>query len=269
MIILMAAAVDIGTAGPAGVARSTLTGRVEYLLRSRILSGEWPPGTKLPAIERLAVEVGVSRTVAREAVKALATQGLLQVVHGHGTVVAPSTNRPVIEALRFGMRQHADLAGIVEVRLALEVEAASLAAERRTDQDVAHLRRALDGMYAAPDAVAFMEADVDFHQAVIRATHNAAFTMVAESIAAWLRETRRAVVEAAGVAPESPAASAAPSSVAQREAREPDAHAAVFRRIVARDQPGAAAAMRSHLSEVRDALAAIAVRKELSPWRDG
>jgi GntR family transcriptional repressor for pyruvate dehydrogenase complex len=235
-----------------GVDRSTLTARVEELLRGRIVSGAWPAGTRLPAIERLAEEVGVSRTVAREAVKALATQGLLHVVHGQGTIVAPSTNRPVIEALRFGMRANADLVGIVEVRLALEVEAASLAAGRRTEEDVERLRRALDRMYASPDPVAFMDADVEFHQAVVRATHNAAFVMVAESIAEWLRETRRAVVAAAGA----PAPSEAPHA-----AREPEAHAAIFRRIVARDHLGAAGAMRSHLSEVRDALAAIVSRQ--------
>src|SRR5690349_5280725 len=86
------------------VARGNLTDRVQHLLRERILSGEWPAGTRLPAIERLAADAGVSRTVAREAVKALSTQGLLEVVHGHGTIVAASTNRPVVEALRHTMR---------------------------------------------------------------------------------------------------------------------------------------------------------------------
>lgn len=239
------------------VARGNLTDRVEQMLRARIISGDWPAGTKLPAIERLAAEAGVSRTVAREAVKALATQGLLDVVHGHGTVVAPRTNRPVVDALRYGMRANTDLIGIVEVRLALEVEAASLAAERRTDEDLDDLRRSLDRMYATQDAAAFMEADVAFHQAVVRATHNSTLAMVAESIAELLRQTRIAVVEA-----DSERAAAAVDSppTVRQDTREPDVHAAILRRIVARDHLGAAATMRSHLCQVRDALADVVRR---------
>src|SRR5688500_10224145 len=117
------------------VARGTLADRVPALLSERVLAAAWAVGTKLAGIERLAASAGVSRTVAREAVKALATQGLLAVAHGHGTVVAARTNRPVVDALRHGMRASTDLLGIMEVRLALEVEAAALAAERRTGED--------------------------------------------------------------------------------------------------------------------------------------
>jgi DNA-binding FadR family transcriptional regulator len=248
----------VDVVGIPSVGRGTLTDRVEAMLRARIVSGDWPAGTKLPAIERLAAEAGVSRTVAREAVKALATQGLLDVVHGHGTVVAPSTNRPVVEALRYGMRANADLIGIIEVRLALEVEAASLAAERRTDEDILDLRLKLDRMHAAQDAAAFMEADVAFHEAVVRATHNATFAMVAGSIAELLRETRIAVMKADSARA---AAAEAPSPTTQREGREAGIHASIFRSIVAGDRQGAAAAMRGHLCEVRDALADVVRRQ--------
>lgn len=246
------------------IARGNLTDRVQQLLRERILSGEWPAGTKLPAIERLAADAGVSRTVAREAVKALSTQGLLEVVHGHGTVVAASTNRPVVEALRHGMRQNADLLDIVEVRLALEVEAASLAAERRTEEDLRVLRNAVDRMVAMRDPTGFVDADVAFHQAVIRATHNPVFIMVAESMASLLEETRRAIASERHRRP--PAAdrraAAQPGSLATADGlHKEDSHVGVLRRIVARDSLGAAAAMRSHLSEVRDNLAVIVQRR--------
>jgi GntR family transcriptional repressor for pyruvate dehydrogenase complex len=254
----------LGTASLPPIARGNLTDRVQHLLRERILSGEWPAGTKLPAIERLAADAGVSRTVAREAVKALSTQGLLQVVHGHGTVVAASTNRPVIEALRYGMRQNADLLGIVEVRLALEVEAAALAAERRTEEDLGALRGALDRMLAMHDPTGFVEADVAFHQAVIRATHNPVFIMVAESMASLLEETRLAIASdrsgrIAGPHRQ-PAAARTPHTPAEGAPKE-DSHVGILRRIVARDGLGAAAAMRSHLSEVRDNLAVIVQRR--------
>ena len=247
------------------VARGNLTDRVQHLLRERILSGEWPAGTKLPAIERLAADAGVSRTVAREAVKALSTQGLLEVVHGHGTVVAARTNRPLVEALRYGMRENADLLGIVEVRLALEVEASALAAERRTENDLRLLNDALDHMVATTgDASRFIEADLAFHHAVIRATHNPVFIMVAESMSSLLEETRRAIATEGHTTTTTTAAipTRPPDSFPAADGRRKgDSHVAILRRIVARDGLGAAAAMRSHLSEVRDNLAAIVRRR--------
>jgi DNA-binding FadR family transcriptional regulator len=233
------------------VARGNLTDRVQALLRERILSGDWPAGTRLPAIERLAADAGVSRTVAREAVKALATQGLLAVAHGHGTVVAARTNRPVVEALRHGMRASADLLGIMEVRLALEAEAAALAAERRTEEDLTALRDAAERMRKLRwerEASGFVQADLAFHEAVVRATHNPMFTMVAESIAELLEETRLAVAERETSAGRETAVS---DGGAERDDTREEAHAEILRRIEARDRGGAGAAMRQHLDRVR------------------
>jgi GntR family transcriptional repressor for pyruvate dehydrogenase complex len=239
------------------IARGNLTDRVQDALRQRILSGEWPAGTRLPAIERLAADAGVSRTVAREAVRALATQGLLEVVHGHGTVVAASTNRPVVEALRHGMRASADLVGIVEVRLALEVEAAALAAERRTADDQKELRAAaarLQVLRDVPGEAGYLQADVAFHEAIVRATHNPVFVMVAASIAELLRETRLAI--AAG----RPAPAPAPAAPAGEH--RPESHTVILERVEAGDAQGAAGAMRRHLLRVRDNLEDVVRRRE-------
>ena len=266
----MSEAVPAGAGGVAGgispipaVARGNLTDRVQALLRERILSGEWPAGTKLPAIERLAVDAGVSRTVAREAVKALATQGLLAVVHGHGTVVAARTNRPVVEALRHGMRAGADLLGIMEVRLALEAEAAALAAARHTQEDLAVLRGAAERMQALrwePRGSGFIQADVAFHEAVVRATHNPTFAMVAESIAELLEETRLAVAEGDWAAAPEPAGKTARQGETRGNLPE-EAHVEILRRIEARDSEGAATAMRRHLDRVRENLEAATRRR--------
>jgi DNA-binding FadR family transcriptional regulator len=240
------------------VARGNLTDRVQDALRQRILSGEWPAGTRLPAIERLAAGAGVSRTVAREAVRALATQGLLEVVHGHGTVVAASTTRPVVEALRHGMRASADLLGIVEVRLALEVEAAALAAERRGAEDLETLRGAaarLRALRHAPGDGGFVQADVAFHEAIVRATHNPIFVMVAASIAELLEETRLALATGR-------AAPAAPAPPAPGGESLPESHTVILERIEAGDPEGAAGAMRRHLIRVRDNLEGVVRRRE-------
>jgi DNA-binding FadR family transcriptional regulator len=190
--------------------------------------------------------------------------------------VAASTNRPVVEALRHSMRAKPDLLGIVEVRLALEVEAASLAAERRTEEDVSALRDAADRMAVlryTPGVGGFVQADVAFHEAVVRATHNPVFAMVAESISELLQETRvaiaesgrspRTLAEATTTQPDVTAAGrVGKSAPAGDEAQlgnltSAEAHAHILERIVARDSEGAAAAMRWHLSRVRDNLAAV------------
>lgn len=213
------------------------------LLRERIVRGAWTAGTKLPAIPTLAADLGVSRTVVREAVTALAAQGLLNVIHGQGTIVADRTSGPLAEALRRTMRDQVDLLATMEVRVALEVEAAALAARRRTERDVASLDADLAAMRRAGfDPVAFLEADIAFHAHVIEAAHNPVFGMLAQSVEQLLRETRVAVIEAE------------PSTRGHRGVRT---HARIRDRIDAGDAAGAAEAMRRHLEAVGEHIEAV------------
>ena len=141
-------------------------------MRALLASGEWAVGTRIPAEPALAAALGVSRNTVREAVRALAHLGVLQVRRGDGTYVAAATE---MQALMRRQVDRVEIAHLLEVRHAIEVRAASLAAERRTDDDLAVLdaimarrRTALE----AGDVVAFVAADVDFHVAVVAAAHN-------------------------------------------------------------------------------------------------
>lgn len=217
-------------------AQGNLTDRVHALLRERILSGELPPGTKLPAIEHLAADLGVSRTVAREAIKGLSAQGLLHVVHGHGTIVAEQTSATVADAIRHYLRSDIDLGEVLEVRLALAAEAAARAAERRTEADLRALERFLGHMARATrDAAAFLAAEIAFHDHVLAAAHNSLFDLLAQPLLELVRETRLA---------------AAQHVSALHDERMVLAHALLLERIIARDAEGAARAMRSHLAAV-------------------
>ena len=234
--------------------RENLTDRVYALLRERIVRGAWAAGAKLPAVPSLAAELGVSRTVIREAVKALAAQGILDVIHGKGTVVAVRTGRPVTEAMRHSMRDEIDLITTMEVRIALEVEAAALAARRQTADDVANLDADLEAMALAGfDPVAFLEADVAFHAHVIDAAHNPVFVMLAQSVEQLLRETRVAVVEAE------------PSTRGHRGVRT---HAHIRDRITAGDPVGAAEAMRRHLATVSGQIEAVLRARDAATRRE-
>lgn len=141
-------------------------------MRALLASGEWGLGTRIPAEPVLASSLGVSRNTVREAVKALAHIGVLEVRRGDGTYVAATTE---VHALMRRQVDRVELAHLLEVRHAIEVRAASLAAQRRTPEDLARLdavaaRR--DDAIARRDRTGFVDADVAFHVAVVAAAHN-------------------------------------------------------------------------------------------------
>ena len=162
-----------------------LHGRVIHELGLRIVSGSLPPGCSLPNEGELGAELGVSRTVVREAVKALLAKGLVEVRPRTGTRVRPRRSwhllDPDVMAWQFetveGTAQ--DLRELCDVRAAIEPSAARLAAERRTDDERAqidaHCRR-MEAAVAEPMALAVAEAD--FHAAVVDAAHNALLSYV-------------------------------------------------------------------------------------------
>lgn len=109
-------------------------------LREKITSGEWPINAKIPPEPALVDLLGVGRTTVREAVRSLATLGMLETLPGIGTFVRSRT--PVSTLLAEWIADF-DIAEILGYRRALEVEASQLAAAHRTDADLAALRAAL------------------------------------------------------------------------------------------------------------------------------
>ncbi|HZA10208.1 FadR/GntR family transcriptional regulator [Mycobacterium sp.] len=146
-------------------------------------------GDRLPAERDLAAKLGVSRASLSQALVALEVQGVLSVRHGDGAVlIRPPTEERAIKALR----EHADrMPDIIEAREALEVRLAGLAAERRTDEEMA----AIDA------AIAKMEAEIDsgergvvgdemFHEAITSAAHSSLLAKLMREISGLIRETR-------------------------------------------------------------------------------
>src|SRR3954452_15112730 len=152
--------------------RSSLVPQVIEQLRAQITSGEWAVGSRIPPEPDLAAALGVGRNTLREAVLALAHAGLLERRQGSGTYVVGDTELTGAVARRVAAARIAD---VIEVRRALEVEAARLAAQRRTPEDMAALDAALvarEAAWAGGGATAFVEADVVLHMAVVAAAHN-------------------------------------------------------------------------------------------------
>ncbi|HVV07701.1 FadR/GntR family transcriptional regulator [Amycolatopsis sp.] len=162
--------------------------QVENLLRERLRRKEWAPGERLPNEVRLAEELGVGRSSVREAVRLLARDGLLDVRHGAGTFVAepPAESSGVQQLLR-----RARLLEVYEVRRALEVEAARLAAQRVRPEDIERLRAGLRNRQqrrgGAP--AAFVDADLEFHRAIVELSGNALLLNLFLAALPLLRET--------------------------------------------------------------------------------
>lgn len=145
-------------------------------LETRILEGSLKPGDRLPGERDLAVELGVSRPSLREAIQKLVIKGMLATRHGGGTYVTDHMDAPFVDPWQAMLSDHPGLQGdLLEFRHMLESQAASLAAERATDADIAMIDAAFMAMgkaYASNDMVAAIETDVRFHQAIADATHN-------------------------------------------------------------------------------------------------
>lgn len=138
-------------------------------LNEALAKGTWGVGDRLPTEQRLTEELGVSRTVVREAVRALVHLGVLETRQGAGTYVV-STADPGPLLRRLGM---ADVREVFEVQLGFDVQAARLAAARRTDADLRRLRALLAARNAASSPEEFARADADYHLAVVEAADNA------------------------------------------------------------------------------------------------
>ncbi|MBA0050513.1 FadR family transcriptional regulator [Streptomyces sp. AJS327] len=158
--------------------RSALADQVIAALRAQITSGEWPVGSRIPTEPDLVRQLGVARNTVREAVRALAHNGLLDIRQGSGTYVVATSELAGVMHRRFA---EADPGHVGELRAALETSAARLAALRRTDRDLRQLDALLERREAAwesGDAGRFVEADAGLHLGIVAASHNEVLTAV-------------------------------------------------------------------------------------------
>jgi GntR family transcriptional regulator, transcriptional repressor for pyruvate dehydrogenase complex len=147
-----------------------------HQLRERILTGELPEGTALPAERELVKQTRMSRATVREALRILEVQNLVRVRAGRagGAFVQRPTTQSMANSVTMLIRgQKIKLADLMETREALEPICAELAARKRTDDDLAVLDRANENLAdPAADLPAFLQANLDWHMGVARAGHN-------------------------------------------------------------------------------------------------
>lgn len=150
-------------------------------LSTEIQSGRLPPGSRLPTEQELSLTTGVSRTVVREAVAALRADGLVITRQGLGAFVAPDVQRRPFRIDPSDLKSGTDVLQILELRMSLEIEASGLAAERRTNKDLAQIKAALKGIDVeiglGGNAV---NADFAFHRSIFHASRNRYFPQFLE-----------------------------------------------------------------------------------------
>lgn len=192
-------------AGPAASRRRNASPEeIARLLTAYVTTGDLRPGARIPSERRLAEELGVGRTVVREALKSLALVGLIESRHGDGTYVADSTPESFSRAVEWRLVAWGGERGDVAEAIAiLEGDVAALAAERRTDADLVELV-----LHLAAEREATSSADLNQAHLAFRATTAVAAGNV--TVASVLEALRAAapIVAAAEVVAIDPAADA-------------------------------------------------------------
>jgi DNA-binding FadR family transcriptional regulator len=207
-----------------------------------IVSGRLEPSAAIPSEPELVAEYGVSKTVVRETVQALAAVGVVRVQHGKRSVVLPEPDWDILSSLVQEAYRAEDLAGslideLYEVRLVLEPQTARWTAERARPDQLAEIERMIGGMAESRDLAGsedgyrrFLDFDRDFHLAIGAAASNRVLRAIIRDIHELLTTSWLLTV------------------LSRREVENAyRQHVRIGEAILARDPDGAAQAMKSHL----------------------
>ncbi|MCC7445963.1 MAG: FadR family transcriptional regulator [Anaerolineae bacterium] len=167
----------------------------------RFITRETQPGYTLPNEDDLCAQLGVSRTVIREAIKVLAEKGMVESRPKVGTVVQPTKHWNLLDTdvLRWKYESGPDrdfLHKIVEFRRTIEVKAAELAALRATPEAVAYIEACFEVLVAAVnDNDKYIETDMRFHESIFAASRNDFLEQIAMTLRLALISSRKITVQ--------------------------------------------------------------------------
>ena len=200
-------------------------------ITNSIINGELPDGELLPPENKLCELFGVSRSILREAIRVLASKGLVEVRQGYGTLVCVPKIGVSEEAISTYIKTNPhSLTQLMEIRTPIEIEAAKLAAERRQESHLARMEETLRIFYDhSATTEIFAAADNDFHKTIIEASKNPLFGIMIRPIMGYLHLSRQIAIRHFGIA------------VVIEE------HQAVFEAIKKQETTSAAECMRAHM----------------------
>ncbi len=220
----------------AQIKRTPLADQAADLLLAKIRSKQWSLGAKLPGETTLATQLGVGRSTIREAIRQLAGKGVLETRQGAGVFV---TALDITEEWDTVL-QRAGIVAVIEARIAIEAEAATYAAERRTPQALRAIRKALkDRQKNHENTESYVDADMRFHRAIVEAADN---PVLLELFDSFVPRLRQAMIEMLRLG----------RSLAENQ--DHNAHADLAEAIANRDGRTAYDLSRTHLTALKGAL---------------
>jgi GntR family transcriptional repressor for pyruvate dehydrogenase complex len=219
------------------VRTTRLFAQVAQQIEQQILQGELLAGDQLPSERDLSEQFQVSRTVIREAIKALAQKGLIEIQSGRGTFVINEISLAVRNSLHLMIKLGGQgrILDLMQVREIFEPEIAALAASRMDQQLLKRMQNCIDIMDETLDPDTWTDADLDFHMALADATGNLLIPQIINAIVDLLREQRLRIGLSQG-GPE----------------RGQNHHKRILKAVAKNDPEAARQAMRDHLLQVRE-----------------
>jgi GntR family transcriptional repressor for pyruvate dehydrogenase complex len=208
-------------------------------IQDQILQGSLRPGDQLPSERELADNFGVSRTAVREAIKALQEKGLVEIQVGKGTFITDGVDG-MSQVMRDSLSWIVEIGSkngmfdLVQIREVLEPGITEIAAQKATAKEIEAMQHAVQVMDSSMnDADLFVEADLEFHMALARATQNLLLIVLLDPIVDLLREQRKQIFRVEGGP--------------QRGQKH---HKQILKMVMAHDGAAARKAMIKHLKQV-------------------
>jgi GntR family transcriptional repressor for pyruvate dehydrogenase complex len=162
------------------------------VLEQKIISGEWPPGSRIPTLQEIAKDLAVSVSTVREALRTLESQGNVSIEHGRGMYVR---NDPLLlEDPTANLKELGDisLVKLLEARLLIEPKLAALSAEHATRAQVKQLRALADSMInQMEEGGPFLDTDLSFHRLIAESAQHPVLLHMLDSISPLLSEGRK------------------------------------------------------------------------------
>lgn len=207
--------------------------RIETMVRE----GGFAPGDKLPPAREMCEDLGVSRTILREALRVVESKGLISIQAGKGVFVADHDLNVLDDRVDSLVASgKVEIVDLIQARHFLEPGIAHIAAIRATSSDIQNLEESLKGMIDNLEAGdAFMQADQNFHLLLARATNNPILYMMAKTMTECLSVFRKTIYEVEG----------APAKAVQR-------HQDILNAVKGRDSHMAYQAMENHIIDAEE-----------------
>ena len=227
-----------------------LSDRVTHHLMEHIRTRGLASGERLPSEVRLSAELKISRGIVREAYRALGSAGVLEISNGRSPRVGGLRSTSFVHLLQHALAtQQASTEQALDLRAAIEVRSAELAAEKRSADDIEVLTRAVRGMKRARrDIDLFVRHDVHFHEGLAVATGNPLFALITSALGEAMAASVRAGLESR-------------SNQAQVR-RVVESHQDIVDAVAAGDPKRAGECMAHHFEEAQRALAMARSHKE-------